>query len=239
MRQVFSLRDLRACSFSSRIGVMDSPSGVDMLALLDQLPAVVWATDHDLRITYGRGAALKHLGLHADDLVGASVTDYAGTGEAGARSVVAHRAAIDGTSTTWEDEWRGRTFHVHVEPRWHGSAISGTIGVALDVTERVRLEAELRTQVHTQVLETVARLATATAHEINNPLMVILAQVEMLAASVRPEELHRIDSCRVAIERMSAIVHSMSRLTRLEAATGWPPDLPAMLDLRRSAQPLD
>jgi signal transduction histidine kinase len=111
--------------------------------------------------------------------------------------------------------------------------------IVLDVTERARLEAGLRAHVHAKVLESVARLANAAAHEINNPLMVILAQVEMLAASVRPEDLHRIESCRLAVERMTSIVDSMSRLTRLEAATGWPPELPAMLDLRRSARPVD
>ena len=95
------------------------------------------------------------------------------------------------------------------------------------------------TQLHTQVLDSVARLANAAAHEINNPLMVILAQVEMLAATVPPRDRHRIESCRLAIERIAAIVDSMSRLTRLEPATGWPPELPAMLDLRRCAQPLD
>lgn len=110
---------------------------------------------------------------------------------------------------------------------------------SLDVTERMRLEAALRMQVHDQVVESVARLAIAAAHEINNPLMVILAQIEMLAAGVPPEERHRIESCRLAIERMAAVVHSMSRLTRLEPATGWPPGLPAMLDLRRSAEPCD
>ena len=196
---------------------MDGPSGLDLLALLDQLPAVVWATDRELRLTYGRGAALKHFGPGGDELIGAHV------------STSAHRAALDGTVTTWEYDWRGRVFHAHVEPRWQGTAITGTIGVALDVTDRV----------HSQVLESVARLATAAAHEINNPLMVIVAQMEMLAASVPPGELHRIESCRLAIERMSAILHSMSRLTRLESATGWPPDLPAMLDLRRCAQPRD
>ena len=196
---------------------MDGGSGVDG-ALLDQLPAVVWATDRELRITYGRGAALKHFGPRGDDLIAAGATAIA---------PAPHRAALDGTATTWEYEWRGRVFHAHVEPRWQGTSITGTIGVALDVTDRV----------HSQVLESVARLANAAAHEINNPLMVILAQVEMLAGTVRPEDLPRIESCRRAIDRMSATVLSMSRLTRLESATGWPPDLPAMLDLRRSAEP--
>lgn len=196
---------------------MDAPGGLDLLALLDQLPAVVWATDGELCLTYGRGAALKHFGPRGDELMSAPV------------SASAHRAALAGTATTWEFEWRGRVFHAHVEPRWQGTVIAGTLGVALDVTDRV----------HGQVLETVARLANAAAHEINNPLLVILAQVEVLAASVPASELHRIDSCRAAIDRMSAIVHSMSRLTRLEAATGWPPDLPAMLDLHRCAQPGD
>src|SRR5688572_3830986 len=79
-----------------RIGFMDGPSGLDLLALLDQLPAVVWATDRELRLTYGRGAALKHFGPRGDDLVGAPV------------STSAHRAALGGTATTWEYEWRGR-----------------------------------------------------------------------------------------------------------------------------------
>ena len=111
-------------------------------------------------------------------------------------------------------------------------------GVAREA-ERQDVTRAAHAQLQAQVLETVARLAHAAAHEINNPLMVILAHVEMLAASVRPEELHRIESCRLAIERMSATVDSLSRLTRLEAATGWPAELPAMLDLRRCAQPHD
>jgi signal transduction histidine kinase len=196
---------------------MDGPIGVDLLALLDQLPAVVWATDHEPRLTYARGAALKHFGPGGDEVLAAPL------------SARAHRAALDGTARTWEYEWRGRVFHAHVKPRWQGTTITGTIGVALDVSDRVQ----------THVLETVARLANAAAHEINNPLMVILAQVEMLAALVPATELHRIESCRLAIQRMSAIVHSMSRLTRLETSTGWPPDLPAMLDLHRSARPRD
>ena len=98
-------------------------------------------------------------------------------------------------------------------------------------------EATLRRELHTSVVQSVARLAVAVAHEINNPL--IVTQLETLAASVAPEDLPRIEACRLAIERMTGVVHSLGRLTRLEDATGWPPELPAMLDLRRSAQPVD
>ena len=195
---------------------MDHSSAVDLLVLLDQLPVVAWATDRELRLTYARGAALKHFGPRGDDLVGAG-------------GVAPHCAALAGTPRAWEFEWCGRLFHAHVDPRWEGTAITGTLGVAVEGTD-------FR---HSQLRDGVARLANAAAHEINNPLMVILAQVETLAVGARPDELQRIESCRLAIERISAIVHSMSRLTRLEAATGWPPDLPAMLDLHRSAQPRD
>jgi signal transduction histidine kinase len=195
---------------------MDAPGGLDLLVLLDQLPVVVWVTDRELRLTSARGAALKHFGPRGDDLVGAG-------------GAAPHRAALAGIPRVWDFEWCGRVFHAQVEPRWEGTSITGTLGVAVDATDRL----------HSQVFDSVARLANAAAHEINNPLMVILAQIEMLAASVRPNELHRIESCRLAIERISAVVHSMSRLTRLEASTGWPPDLPAMLDLHRSALPRD
>jgi hypothetical protein len=44
-------------------GGAGATSGLDLLALLDQLPAVVWAT---------RGAGLKHFGPGGDDLLGAA-----------------------------------------------------------------------------------------------------------------------------------------------------------------------
>ena len=52
------------------MAVMDATKEIDFRLLLEQLPAIVWATDRDLRFVYSRGAGLVALGLGADEVVG-------------------------------------------------------------------------------------------------------------------------------------------------------------------------
>jgi len=56
---------------------MDS-TRIDFRLLLEQLPAIVWATDRELRFVYARGAGLIALGLGADEVVGLCLEEYLG-----------------------------------------------------------------------------------------------------------------------------------------------------------------
>jgi PAS domain S-box-containing protein len=123
---------------------MDVTKDIDFRLLLEQLPAIVWATDRDLRFVYSRGAGLAALGLGADEVVGLSLTDYLGTRDPEDPTLTAHRVALEGVPTVYELAREGRVYQVHVEPWRPGSAgIVGVIGVALDITERARAEAAL------------------------------------------------------------------------------------------------
>jgi diguanylate cyclase (GGDEF)-like protein/PAS domain S-box-containing protein len=115
--------------------------------MLRQLPAVLWTTDPALRFTSCVGTALAGLGLAADELVGERVQDLVGAADSADPITAAHGRALGGHSASYEGDWGGVTFAAHVEPLRDGDGrVVGTVGLAVDVTERRRLEAQLAHQ---------------------------------------------------------------------------------------------
>jgi PAS domain S-box-containing protein len=109
------------------------------------------------------------------------------------------------------------------------------LGHAQDITALKHAEQLAR---QAQALKSVAELASAAAHEINNPLAVVAGHLEMLRRRLAddPDSSARLAKATAAVERMTEIVDSMARITRLERVD-WAPDLPPLLDLRRSGPP--
>lgn len=113
--------------------------------ILDQLPAIVWTTDRELRFTSGSGGGLAAVGLLPDQLVGGTVYEYfrVEVEDAAQPYVAAHLRALAGDNATFDADWIGRSYEIHVEPfRDRDREIVGVIGVAHDVTERHHAEAE-------------------------------------------------------------------------------------------------
>jgi PAS domain S-box-containing protein len=116
--------------------------------------------------------------------------------------------------------------------------VSHLRGVMVDISESKRAELALREGEEARrqavALASVAALASAAAHEINNPLAIIQGNLEMFARSVEVSSAldSRLDPMLDAVRRITAIVGSMRRITRLESVP-MPDDLPEMLDLRR------
>src|SRR5262245_17895658 len=113
--------------------------------LAAQAPAVLWSTDRSQRFTSSAGTGLDALSLHANEMVGQTLLEYFGPGEAYEAARVAHDAALRGESTSFELAWKGRTFQALLEPlRGEEAAIVGVAGVALDITDRKAGELALR-----------------------------------------------------------------------------------------------
>lgn len=113
--------------------------------LVEQMPAVLWSTDRELRFTSSQGARLSALGLRPNQVVGTTLWEYFGTDDPDFPPIAAHREALEGRSSTFDFDWQGLPFHSHVEPLRDGhDEIVGTIGVARDITELKLAEKEAR-----------------------------------------------------------------------------------------------
>lgn len=112
--------------------------------VLSRVPAIIWTTDLALEIKSALGAGLHLLHLDPQQIVGKTLDDYFRiTGDAEG-TVRAHQRALDGHSVAIETEWQGRHFEVKIDPLHEPNrSVSGTIGVALDVTERRKLDHEI------------------------------------------------------------------------------------------------
>ena len=110
-----------------------------------------------------------------------------------------------------------------------GECWEGTIE---DITDQRRAdEAEGRAE----TLRAVAQLANAAAHEINNPLAVIVGRLELLRRDLTPELQAKLNPIVESSRQIAKIITHLGRMTRLQTLD----DMPAspMLDLRRSSEP--
>ncbi len=113
--------------------------------MVEQMPAVLWTTDRELRFTSSVGAGLADLGLAPNEVVGCDAIEYVSVQVPEGAVIDAHRRALAGESVSYEQAWDGHFYQAHIEPlRDAEGEIAGTIGIALDVTERRQVEEALR-----------------------------------------------------------------------------------------------
>jgi diguanylate cyclase (GGDEF)-like protein/PAS domain S-box-containing protein len=109
--------------------------------IMGQMPAFLWTTDRALRYTFALGRASER-GMALS--LGRTVEQVLGTQSKESAGVNAHWRALQGESVTFEHTYDDRVYQLHVEPLRDGDgAISGTIGVSLDITERKSFESRL------------------------------------------------------------------------------------------------
>jgi diguanylate cyclase (GGDEF)-like protein/PAS domain S-box-containing protein len=115
--------------------------------MLESVPVNLWSTDAQLNITFSQGAGLHLIGASANEQVGMSLYEVLKTRDPGVTPLAAHLKALRGELVSYETDWRGRSFETRVEPmRGPDGRITGTVGIAIDITDRKTLVDALRTQ---------------------------------------------------------------------------------------------
>jgi len=113
--------------------------------ILQQAPVLVWSTDKELRVTSAMGGGFRTLDTVRSGERGLTLFEYFNIPDDDLEPIASHRRALAGEGVATQIDWQGRTYDVHIEPlRSPEGAILGTIGVAFDVSERMRTEETLR-----------------------------------------------------------------------------------------------
>ena len=204
-RQRWTAEQLRAVVSVAEAALVERERSTaeQLRAVISAVPIVLWAIDGDGMVTLSEGSLLRDIGLAPGQVVGQSIFDL----YANAPAVLEYtRAALRGESPRWMLDIHGRTFSGCYTPlRDAGGRITGAIGVATDVSERVQLEQRL---VQTHKMEAVGRLAGGIAHDFNNYLTAIVGYAELAIAQVRGDE-----SLQRDLEEIRKAGHSAATLT--------------------------
>jgi PAS domain S-box-containing protein len=190
------LRDITECK---RVEETLRTDAARFRLMLDQIPAVVWTTDTELRFTSSLATGLRSLGLEPNEVVGLSLFDYFRTDDAEYLPIAMHRRALQGEPGTYEDAWENNAYQSHVEPlRDDDGQIVGVVGVALDITERKQAEEALR-RAHAE-LERRVEERTADLKAANRRLQAEIAERQRIEEALRRSE----ETARVLLDASPA-----------------------------------
>jgi PAS domain S-box-containing protein len=108
----------------------------------------------------------------------------------------------------------GALWSVHAAPRREGARLAGVTFVASDVSEQRALEA------HVAITDRMASIGTLTAgiaHEVNNPLTYVLANVDWVARStIDPEAKQRLEAALEGLARIRTVVSDLTMFSHVE-----------------------
>src|SRR5262249_38520145 len=156
------------------------------LVLFESNPLPMFVYDlQALRFLAVNEAAIRHYGYSRDEFLAMGCLDIRPKEDhAAARSALTSQLTGPiGAMGTWRHRKKdGTLIHADVitqETRFRGR--SARMAVAVDVSERTRLEEQLR---QAQKMEAVGQLAGGVAHDFNNLLTLIRAHVEALGEGI-------------------------------------------------------
>ena len=189
--------------------------------LLRQLPAVVWSSDQDQQITTAVGSGIGVISLTPDELIGRRFDEVFDDRDLSRGLQLAHHRAMRGEPTQDRGEYRDRTFEWRVEPvRDIGGRITGTVGLALDITD----QAHLREQVlQTQKMDSIGRMAGGIAHDLNNLLTAVLGFVDLSERSQSHDDLmQNLEEIRFASDRAASLTRQLLTFARRQKTSVQP-----------------
>jgi PAS domain S-box-containing protein len=202
----------------------------DIRLLLESTGEGIYGIDMEGRCTFMNKSAAAMLGCQPNEVLGQNLhalvhhTRLDGSAYPFAECQI-YRATQTGQSCHVDTEvfWRqdGTTFPVAYTsyPILEEGVLKGAVVTFTDLTERKRVEAELQRQrealYQTEKLSAMGVLLAGVAHELNNPLSVIVGYTEMLRELCHGEPLRgRVEKVAQAANRCARIVKNFLALAR-------------------------
>lgn len=194
--------------------------------IVNAAPVVFFALDKDGIFTLSVGSGLRGLELAPGQVVGHSVFDVYRENP----QLLEHvRRALAGEEFTTIEEVPkyGRVFETLWGPRRDSAGNpAGLIGVAIDISERRRLEAQY---LQAQKMDAIGRLAGGVAHDFNNLLGVIIGHGDLAESNLDPHHpaAQNLSQILGAAKKASALTRQLLAFGRRQVTN------PVVLDLNK------
>jgi PAS domain S-box-containing protein len=226
---VYGVRDRRLANLPSYSDLINSRN--TLRALFDSLPISIYIIDINFRLVAVNNSRAARAGSTPRMLFGETCYVKLFQRTSPCQNCQAAATFATGQSTgrlhrDWLEhdafvEWEISTFPIQSE---NGSPLQIII-VEADVTEKRNLEANL---VQSEKLAAVGQLAAGVAHEINNPLTAIIANIQLLQREIDPREVDLLDSVKLietASTRAQQVVRNLLGIARKEKYQFEPVDI--------------
>jgi two-component system, cell cycle sensor histidine kinase and response regulator CckA len=150
-------------------------------SIVTSAPLVVFALDPNGVVTHSDGKGLEGLGLSPGEVVGRSALEIYADYPPLVNDL---RRALAGETFSEGADVQGRSYQLWYTPQTGpDGAVTGVLGVAIDITDRRELEEQLR---QAQKLESIGLLAGGIAHDFNNMLTAITGYAELMRDQLPP-----------------------------------------------------
>ncbi|WP_435184444.1 PAS domain S-box protein [Halobellus sp. EA9] len=183
-------------------------------ALTENVPVILFEFDEDGVFVQSTGSGLDAIGREPGQVVGKSIEEVYADHEG---ILDACRRALGGQSVSLTVEVEDVVFDAWYEPTYDDSDdVDGVIGVAVDVTERQRLESELRVSEREleRQNEQLEEFAHVIAHDIRGPLTAAMGFFELALETDAEEYFRRVADAHARMERMIDDLLTLARQGR-------------------------
>ena len=192
-------------------------------ALIQASPLAIFALDGAGKVTSWNPAAERLFGWRASEVLGHALatvpTEHAAEFEAQRIAVLNGRSFVDLEIIQKRRDGTPLTLSLALAPLYEGmSASPGVIGLAADLTERKKLESQLR---QSQKMEAVGQLAGGVAHDFNNLLTAIMGYTSLLLKAIpqddpKHQDLLEIDRAAARATELTQQLLAFSRRQMLQ-----------------------
>jgi PAS domain S-box-containing protein len=213
--------------------------------LVAQSSDIVVATDRSGTVVFYNDGASRTLGYSADEVLGSHVVRLYPDLEEAKRVMRAMRSTEYGGvgyCNSFETTYVSKSGD-HIPVAISGAVIYETPGAAEPVEDgTIGFAKDLREIRHNEKLATLGEVAIGLSHEINNPLAVVINQMELLEREIETlagerdvsVEIERIDAIRREVARVSEILQRLAEMAETDTYETVEYVGPArMVDLRR------